>query len=57
MGQFFSTRRFAQFDTAAVEIMVPTSKQVTLVSKLLDERRVIILVGVVDVDCNSGVDR
>ena len=56
MGQFSSTRRFAQFDTAAVEIMVPTSKQVTLVSKLLDESRVIIQVGVVDVDCNSGVD-
>ena len=56
VGQFFSTRRFAQFDTAAVEVMVPTSKQATLVSKLLDERRVIILVGVVDVDCNSGVD-
>ena len=34
--------------------MVPTSKQAKLVSKLMSERRVILLVGVVD--CNNGVD-
>ena len=54
LGQFSSTRRLAQFDTDAVEVMVPTSKQASLVSKLLSERRVILLVGVVD--CSCGVD-
>ena len=55
VGQFSSTSQLAQFDIAAVEDMVPTSKQAKLVSKLLSERRVILLLGVVD--CNNGVDR
>ena len=40
---------------AAVEDVVPTSKQAKLVSKLMSERMVILLVGVAD--CNNGVDR
>ena len=55
MGQVSPTRRVAQFDIAAVEDMVPTSKQAKLVSKLLSERRLTPLVSVVD--CNDGVDR
>ena len=55
VGQFSSTRRLAQFDIAAMGDMVPTSKQAKLVSKLLSERRVSLLVGVVD--CNNGADR
>ena len=51
----WATSWLAQFDIAAVEDMVPTSKQAKLVLKLLSQRRVILLVGVVD--CNSGVDR
>ena len=55
MGHFSPTRRLAQFDIAAVKGMVPTSKRTKLVSKLRSERRVILLVGVVD--CKNGVDR
>ena len=52
LGQCSLTRQLAQFDIDTVEGMVPTSKQAKLVSKLLSERRVILLVGVVD--CNNG---
>ena len=55
VGQVSPTRRLAQFDIAAVKDMVPTSRQAKLVSKLMRERRVILLVGVVD--CINGVDR
>ena len=55
MGRVSPTRWLAQFDIAAVEDMVPTSNQAELVSKLMSERKVFLLVGVVD--CKNGVDR
>ena len=55
VGQVSPTRRLAQVDIATEEDTVPTSNQAKLVSKFLIERRVILLVSVVD--CNNGVDR